>query len=114
MEGASAQTEKIGELSRLATLAAERILETQITDHRLPRDLFTALVSAAQILEEHNAPLPPLVEQVLYEAGKRFSEADAAGEATDLEPEGDGVVATLTRFFNGFRRSERGVRPGER
>jgi hypothetical protein len=114
MEGVSAQTEKIGELSRLATLAAERILETQITDHRLPRDLFTALVSAAQILEEHNAPLPPLVEQVLYEAGKRFSEADAAGEATDLEPEGDGVVATLTRFFNGFRRSERGVRPGER
>ncbi|MBB2961804.1 hypothetical protein [Methylobacterium sp. R2-1] len=105
MEGASAQLEKIGELSRLATLAAERILEAQITDRPLSRDLFKALVCAAQLLEDHNAPWAPLVEQVLYEAGKRFREADAAREATDREPEGDGVVGSLTRFFSGFRRS---------
>lgn len=105
MEGASAQPEKIGELSRLATLAAERILETQVTDRPPSQELFTALVSAAQLLEDHNAPWPPLVEQVLFEAGRRFSEADAAREAADPEPEGEGIVASLTRFFSGFQRN---------
>ncbi|MBB2964624.1 hypothetical protein [Methylobacterium sp. R2-1] len=104
MAGAGAKPEKIGELSRLATLAAERILEAQITDRPLTRELFTALVHAAQLLEDHNVPWPPLVEQVLYEAGRRFSEADAAGEATDPKPEGVGLTTGFMRFLGNLRR----------
>lgn len=105
MTEVGAPRERIGELSRLATLAADRILEAQVTDGPLSRELFNALVSAAQLLDDHDVPWPPLVEQVLFEAGRRFSEADAAHEATDPETAGEGVVANLTRFFSSFRRS---------
>lgn len=99
------QSAKLGEVARLATLMADRILEAQITGRQIQPEQFTALVSAAQLLEDHNAPWPPLLEQVLFEAGRRFSEADATHEAADPQTEGEGVVASLTRFFSGFRRS---------
>jgi hypothetical protein len=105
MAGASAQPEKIGEVMRLATLAAERILEAQVTDRPPCPELFTALVGAAQLLEEHNAPWPPLVEQVLLEAGRRFSDVDASAETAAPDPEDGGAFAGLTRFFSGFRRN---------
>lgn len=102
---AEGQSDKLCEVARLATLMAERILEAQITGRKIPPEQFTALVDAARLLEEQGLPWPPLVEEVLYEAGKRFSEADATPVAQEPEPEGDGALAGLTRFFSGFRRS---------
>lgn len=104
MASAGTQPEKIGEVSRLATLAAERILEAQMTERPPSRELFVAFVSAARLLEEYDVPWPPLVEQVLFEAGKRFSRADAEPPEPERENEAAGVVAGLTRFLSGFRR----------
>ncbi|MFF8799846.1 MULTISPECIES: hypothetical protein [unclassified Methylobacterium] len=104
MASAGTQPEKIGEVSRLATLAAERILEAQMTERPPSRELFVAFVSAARLLEEHDVPWPPLVEQVLFEAGKRFSRADAEPPEPERENEAAGIVAGLTRFLSGFRR----------
>lgn len=104
MASAGAQPEKIGEVSRLVTLAAERILEAQTTERPPSQELFIAFVSAARLLEEHDVPWPPLVEQVLFEAGKRFSRTDAEPSAAERENEAAGVVAGLTRFLSGFRR----------
>ena len=104
MASAGTQPEKIGEVSRLATLAAERILEAQMTERPPSRELFVAFVSAARLLEEHDVPWPPLVEQVLFEAGKRFSRADAEPPEPERENEAAGVVAGLARFLSGFRR----------
>ena len=105
MTRAEGQPDKLGEVARLATLIAERILEAQITGRQIPPDQFTALVDAARLLEEQGLPWPPLVEEVLYEAGKRFSEAEAAPKTADLDPEDNGALAGLPRFFSGFRRS---------
>lgn len=103
--GAEGQSDKLGEVARLATLIADRILEAQITGHEIPPEQFTALVDAARLLEEQGVPWPPLVEEVLYEAGKRFSEAEAVPETVDPEHEDKGALAGLTRFLSGFRRS---------
>lgn len=102
---AEGQSAKLGEVARLATLMADRILEAQITERQIPQEQFNALVNAAWLLQDHDVPWPPLVEEVLHEAGKRLNRGEAAPETADPEPEDDGALAGLTRFFSGFRRS---------
>jgi len=104
MTNSNGQPEKMDELAQLATDVADRILEAQFTGRQIPPEQFTALVDAARLLEEQGVPWPPLVEEVLYEAGKRFSEAEAAPETVDPEHEDKGALIGLTRFFGGFRR----------
>ena len=105
MTAAEGQPDKLDEVARLATLIADRILEAQITGHQIPPEQFTALVDAARLLQEQDVPWPPLVKQVLYEAGNRFSDAEAAPDTVDPEHEDKGALASLTRFLSGFRRS---------
>ncbi|WP_110352234.1 hypothetical protein [Methylobacterium sp. B4] len=94
---AEEQSEKLGEVARLATLMADRILEAQIMDRPIPQEQFTAFVDAAHLLQERGVPWPPLVEQILNDAGKP--------RVTDPQPESDRALAGLTRFFSSFRRS---------
>lgn len=101
---AERQSAKLGEVARLAALIAERILEAQITDRPIAQVQFNALVGAAWLLQDHDVPWPPLVEEVLHEAGRRMNQSEAMPEAADPEPEDDGALAGLTRFFSGFRR----------
>ncbi|MEE7457564.1 hypothetical protein MPAR168_23475 [Methylorubrum populi] len=105
MTEASAQSDKLSEVARLVTLMADRILEAQITDRPISQEQFNALVNAAWLLQDHNVPWPPLVEEVLHEAGRRLNRGEAAPDIADPEPEGDGALAGLTRLFSGFRRS---------
>lgn len=105
MTEVSAQSDKLGEVARLATLMADRILEAQITNRPIPQEQFNALVNAAWLLQDHDVPWPQLVEEVLHEAGRRMNQGETAPEAADPEPEDDGALAGLTRFFSGFRRS---------
>lgn len=102
---AEEQSDKLGEVVRLATLLADRIFEAQIAARPIPQEQFNALVNAAWLLQDHDVPWPPLVEEVLHEAGRRMNQGEAAPEAAVLEPEDDGALAGLTRFFSGFRRS---------
>lgn len=104
MTAAEERSSKLDEVARLATLIAERIFDAQNTGRQIPPEQFTALVAAARLLQEQDVPWPSLVEDVLYEAGKRFSEANGATGAPEPEPESDGSLAGLSRFFNGFRR----------
>lgn len=107
MTDASAEREsaKLGEVARLATLMADRILEAQITEKPIPQEQFNALVNAAWLLQDHDVPWPPLVDEVLHEAGRRMNPGKTEPEVVDPEPEDDGALAGLTRFFSGFRRS---------
>ncbi|AWI90539.1 hypothetical protein C0214_21310 [Methylobacterium sp. DM1] len=102
---AERQSAKLGEVARLATLMADRILEAQIAARPIPQEQLNALVNAAWLLQDHDVPWPPLVEEVLHEAGRRMNRAEAAPEAADPEPEDHGALVGLTRFFSGFRRS---------
>jgi hypothetical protein len=102
---AEGQSNKLGEVARLATLMADRILEAQITNRPIPQEQFNALVNAAWLLQDHGVPWPSLLEEVLHEAGRRLNRGEAAPETADTEPEDDGALAGLTQFFSGFRRS---------
>ncbi|MBA9070177.1 hypothetical protein FHR71_003941 [Methylobacterium sp. RAS18] len=102
---AEGQSGKLGEVARLATLMADRILEAQITNRPIPQEQFNALVNAAWLLQDHDVPWPPLVEEVLHEAGRRMNQGETAPEAVDPELVDDGALTGLTRFFSGFRRS---------
>ena len=108
MTDGSDQRDKLGEVSSLATLVADRILEAQITERSIPPEQFSALVSAARLLQEHGVPWPPLVEQMVHEFGKRFSQAEAAPEAPASGSGDDNVIAGLTRFLGAFRREKGG------
>ncbi|ACK81014.1 hypothetical protein [Methylorubrum extorquens] len=104
MTDAGAQSDKLGEVARLASLMADRILEAQIMERPIPQEQLNALVNAAWLLQDHDVPWPPLVEEVLQEAGRRMNQGETAPEAADPKPEDDGAPGGLTRFFSGFRR----------
>ncbi len=106
MNDDSPKLAKLNEVTRLATLVADRILDAQITGREIPPEQMGALVSAARLLSDQGVPWPPLVEQVVHEFGKRLGQAESAPEATGTELEGDNVVAGLTRFMSAFRREK--------
>ncbi|WP_455989303.1 hypothetical protein [Methylorubrum extorquens] len=61
MTDAGAQSDKLGEVARLASLMADRILEAQIMERPIPQEQLNALVNAAWLLQDHDVPWPPLV-----------------------------------------------------
>jgi hypothetical protein len=105
MTYAGGHSDKLSQVARLATLMADRILEAQITCRPIPQEQFNARVNAAWLLQGHDVPRPPLVEEVLHEVGRRLNQGEIASEAADLEPDDYGALAGLARFFSGFRRS---------
>ena len=62
--------ERLSEVSRLATLLADRVLEAQIMSRPILDAQVRALLDAALVLEEHSVPLPPLLKQILSQVGK--------------------------------------------
>lgn len=100
------QFDHLDEVLRLVTALADSILEAQISNRPIPHEQFSALVSAAQLLHDHDVPWPPLVEQVLSELGERLSRIELAPEAASAEPERNGLATGLTRFLGAFRRKK--------
>ncbi|MCJ2093927.1 hypothetical protein MKK67_15710 [Methylobacterium sp. J-072] len=71
---------KMPEVLRLATALAEQMLASQIMGRAISPEQFTALVSAARLLQDNDVPWPPLVQEVVQELAERL---DAAGSKPD-------------------------------
>jgi hypothetical protein len=69
-EGIGAPNAKIAEVQRLATALAARVRYAQLVGRPVYEEQVSALVGAARLMDEENAPWPPMVEEVLTELAK--------------------------------------------
>ncbi|KQO49359.1 MULTISPECIES: hypothetical protein [unclassified Methylobacterium] len=74
---------RLSEVSRLASLLADRVLSAQIASQPIPKAHIHALLDAAIILEKYERDLPPLLEQMI---GK-LEDEDSAKPVADREDE---------------------------
>lgn len=58
------------EVSRLATLLANQVLEAQMMGRPVPDELIRALLDAASILREYGQELPSLLSQIMHGVDK--------------------------------------------
>ncbi len=101
---------RLSEVSRLASLLADRVLAAQIDSQPIPKAHIHALLDAAIVLENHGADLPPLLEQMVQKLEDSEADmaeqigaertADALSEGKDA---GDGRLAWLFRPFQGTK-----------
>ncbi|CAA2138446.1 MULTISPECIES: hypothetical protein [Methylobacterium] len=101
---------RLSEVSRLASLLADRVLSAQIASQPIPKAHIHALLDAAIILEKYEVRLPPLLEQMVEtledeDAGKP---AGTGAEEPPTEPaEGEEAdakrLAWLFRPFQGTK-----------
>lgn len=95
---------RLSEVSRLATLLSDQVLDAQIMKRPIPDVHVRALLDAALLLEEYGRPLPPLLGQIMHEVG-----ADARADRAGLEARDDAErsetrgMAWLLRPFRGER-----------
>src|ERR1700710_2707936 len=102
----AATTERLSEVTRLATLLADRILDAQIMSRPIADVQVRALLDAALVLEEHGIPLPPLLMQILHEVDRnpegRATERVASDGAEGASGQGEGGgFSRLLRTFRG-------------
>lgn len=79
-DGTGAPNAKIAEVQRLATALAARVRYAQLVGRPVYEEQIAALVSAARLMDEANAPWPPMVEEVLTELAKSLDGVDPAPE----------------------------------
>ncbi|MCJ2041685.1 hypothetical protein MKK55_22410 [Methylobacterium sp. J-059] len=60
--------ERLWEVSRLAGLLADQVLDAQIFSRPIPDQHIRTLLSAAFLLDEHGLPLPSLLQQIVHGA----------------------------------------------
>ena len=102
----AATTERLSEVTRLATLLADRVLDAQIMSRPIADVQVRALLDAALMLEEHGMPLPPLLRQILHEVGEASEHATPGTELSpqDIQAGGErGKVGSFTRLLRSFR-----------
>ena len=99
--------EGLAEVSRLATLLADQVLDARVMERPIPDEQVRALRSAALLLDDHAQPLPPLLLQVLREV-EVAGRGDTAGAEPDQAAQGldyTGVVKNVARLL--FRPARR-------
>ncbi|MCJ2132287.1 hypothetical protein [Methylobacterium sp. E-045] len=101
---------RLSEVSRLASLLADRVLNAQIASQPIPKAHIHALLDAAIILEKYEMRLPPLLEQMVEtledeDAGKPsgIGSEEAATEAAGGEEADAKRLAWLFRPFQGTK-----------
>ena len=103
---------RLSEVSRLASLLADRVLSAQIASQPIPKAHIHALLDAAIILEKYEVRLPPLLEQMVEtledeDAGKPAGTGTGAEEPATEPVEGEEAdakrLAWLFRPFQGTK-----------
>ncbi|RYF12199.1 MAG: hypothetical protein EOO40_01815 [Deltaproteobacteria bacterium] len=61
---------KVTEVQRLASTLAARVRYAQMVRRPIPAEQITALIQAARLLAEYEAPWPPLMKQVVNDFSK--------------------------------------------
>ena len=64
----TASPERLSELTRLAGLLADQVLDAQIFSRPIPDQHVRTLLSAAFLLEEYDLPFPSLLQQIVHGA----------------------------------------------
>lgn len=96
MTARPSDAERLSEISRLAGVLAERVLDAQIMSEPIQDAQIGALLDAALLLEEYAVPLPPLLTQILHEVSDDVFGKDEA-EAVDLPGTPETQVAAAER-----------------
>ncbi len=82
-DGIRAPNAKLAEVQRLATALAARVRYAQLVGRPVYEEQIAALVGAARLMDDENAPWPPMVEEVLTELARSIDGPDPAPEAGD-------------------------------
>jgi hypothetical protein len=96
--------EGLSEVSRLATLLADQVLDAQVMSRPVPDGHIRALLEAALLLREYGQDLPSLLSQIMH--GVRKPEAEVTAEAqqkADAAGDDVGRLAWLFRPFQGTK-----------
>ena len=99
--GTSGPPQGISEVSRLATLLAERVLDAQITSQPVPDSHIRSLLEAALLLREYGQDLPSLLSQIMHQVDK--PEADVPVEVQAKADEAEDDVSRLAWLFRPFQ-----------
>jgi hypothetical protein len=91
----------ISEVSRLATLLADRVLDAQITSQPVPDGHIRSLLEAALLLREYGQELPSLLSQIMHEVDKPAADVPVEVQAKAEEAEDD--VSRLAWLFRPFQ-----------
>jgi hypothetical protein len=94
----------LSEVSRLATLLADRVLDAQIASRPVLDGHIRALLEAALLLREYDLELPSLLSQVMH--GVAESDAQAPAEMqrnAEVTEDEAGRMAWLLRPFQGSK-----------
>lgn len=89
---------RLSEISRLATLLADRVLDAQIMKRPVSDDDIRSLLDAGLLLKEYKFELPSLLGQIMLAAEK--SEPDVSPKP-ETDAEEVGRLAWLLRPFKG-------------
>ena len=98
-----AASERLAEVSRLATLLADQMLDAQIMSRPVPDGHIRALLEAALVLREDGQELPSLLSQIMHEVEHSQSENHSNGQRHAAEDEDAGRLAWLLRPFQGTK-----------
>ena len=92
---------QLSEVSRLATLLADRVLDAQIMSRPVPDEHIRILLEAALLLREYGQELPSLLSQIMHGVDK--PEADVAPEVQQKADAADDDVSRLAWLFRPFQ-----------
>jgi hypothetical protein len=92
---------RLSEVSRLATLLADRVLDAQIMRRAVPDEHIRALLEAALLLREYGQELPSLLSQIMH--GVDRPEADVPVEAQQKADAAEDDVSRLAWLFRPFQ-----------
>ncbi|MCJ2035770.1 hypothetical protein [Methylobacterium sp. J-068] len=96
-----ADVEKLSEVSRLATLLADQVLDAQIMSRPVPNEHIRSLLEAALLLQEHGQELPSLLGQIMHGISAEQPHGPAEAQQTSAEDEATGRLAWMFRPFQG-------------
>ena len=96
--------EGLSEVTRLATLLADRVLDAQIARRPVPDSHIRSLLEAALLLREYGQELPSLLSQIMHEVDKPGADVPVEVQAKADEAEDDvNRLAWLFRPFHGTK-----------
>lgn len=92
---------RLSEVSRLATLLADQVLDAQIMSRPVPDGHIRALLEAALLLKEHGQELPSLLGQIMHGVPAKQDQAPSETQQGAAEDEATGRLAWMFRPFQG-------------
>lgn len=92
---------QLSEVSRLATLLADRVLDAQITSRPVPDGHIRTLLEAALLLTEYGQELPSLLVQIMRGVDK--PEAKVPAEVQQKAHAADDDISRLAWLFRPFQ-----------